>query len=190
MEAMTSTVGGNIILARRAFVVDRGGQALWDRILAKLPEAYSAQLQRTLLVTSRYPLEIGLRLDEAIAAELYPGEPERAFLELGRASADLNLGGPHKAFVRKGDPHHLLSFTETIYSYYYGEGRRTYAKTGPTSAVLTTYDAPPSTPADCLTVVGWHGRALELSGAREVKVVEVLCRSRGDAQCEYHLSWS
>jgi uncharacterized protein (TIGR02265 family) len=187
---MGATVGGNIVLARRTFVLDRGGNDLWERILAKLPPEDAVQLRRTLLVTSTYPLELNLRLDAAIARELHPGEPERAFLEMGRKSADVNLGGPQRAFVREGDPHHLLGFTDSIYAFYYGEGRRTYEKTGPTSAVLTTHDAPPSTPGDCLTVVGWHERALELSGASNVKVIEERCRCRGDAVCEYRLSWS
>jgi len=182
-------VGGNIILARRKFVQDRGGEALWERVLSHLPEADAKQLRRTLLVTQSYPLDVNLRLDQAIARELHPGEPERAFLEMGRASAEVNLTGPQKAFVREGDPHHLLSFAETIYAYYYGEGRRTYEKTGPTSATLTTHDAPPCTPGDCLTVVGWHERAIELSGGQNPQVVETRCRSRGDLVCEYRCSW-
>jgi uncharacterized protein (TIGR02265 family) len=187
---MGATVGGNIILARRTFVLDRGGPTLWERVLARLPPDDATQLRRTLLVTSSYPLDLNLRLDDAIARELYPDQPERAFIEMGRKSADVNLGGPQRAFVREGDPHHLLGFTETIYAFYYGEGRRTYEKTGPNSAVLTTYDAPPSTPGDCATVVGWHQRALELSGAVNVEVVETRCRNRGDPVCEYRLSWT
>ena len=181
-------VGGNIILARRSFVVDRGGERLWERVLGHLGEDAKG-LRRTLLVTQSYPLELNLKLDQAIADELYPGAPERAFLEMGRASADVNLRGTQRAFVRDGDPHHLLSFAESIYAYYYGEGRRTYEKTGPASAVLITYDAPPCTPGDCLTVVGWHERAIELSGGRNVKVSETKCRSRGDLVCQYDCSW-
>jgi uncharacterized protein (TIGR02265 family) len=181
-------IGGNILLARRTFVQERGGQ-VWERVLARLPEDDRKALRRTLLVTTTYPFELNLRLDEAIAQELYPGEPERAFREMGRASAEVNLNGPQKAFLREGDPQHLLSFAETIYAYYYAEGRRTYQKTGPTTAVLTTYDAPQATRGDCLTVVGWHERAIELSGGRNVKVVETKCRSRGQLVCEYQCSW-
>jgi uncharacterized protein (TIGR02265 family) len=181
-------VGGNIILARRSFVVGRGGEGLWERVLGHLGED-AKQLRRTMLVTQSYPLELNLKLDQAIADELYPGAPDRAFLEMGRASADVNLRGTQRAFVGEGDPHHLLSFAESIYAYYYGEGRRTYEKTGPASAVLTTYEAPPSTPGDCLTVVGWHERAIELSGGRNVKVSQAKCRSRGDGVCQYDCSW-
>jgi uncharacterized protein (TIGR02265 family) len=184
----SAVVGGNIILARRSFVVDRGGEPLWERVLARVGED-ARELRRTLLVTQSYPLELNLRVDQAIAAELYPGEPDRAFLEMGRASADMNLRGTQRAFVREGDPHHLLSFAESIYAYYYGEGRRTYEKTGPTAAVLVTYDAPLATPGDCLTIVGWHERAIELSGGRNVKVSQTKCRSRGDRVCQYDCSW-
>jgi uncharacterized protein (TIGR02265 family) len=184
-----SQVGGNILLARRTFVQQIGGDALWERVLSRLPAEDARILKRTMLVTSTFPLDLNLRLDEAIAAELHPGEPERAFLEMGRASADVNLTGPQRGFVRHGDPHYLLGFTETIYSFYYAEGRRTYEKTGPTTAVLRTYDAPPATPGDCLTVVGWHQRAIELSGGTDAKVVETKCRQRGDDCCEYQCSW-
>ncbi|HUJ28096.1 MAG TPA: DUF2378 family protein [Myxococcales bacterium] len=187
---MAPTVGGNIILARRVFVTETGGLDLWERVLKRLPPQDAAQLRKTLLVTSNYPLDLNLRLDDAIARELYPGEPDRAFREMGRKSADVNLTGPQRGFVREGDPHHLLGFTDTIYAFYYGEGRRTYEKTGANSATLTTYDAPPSTPGDCATVVGWYERALELSGAQGVQVVESRCRNRGDLVCEYKLTWA
>jgi uncharacterized protein (TIGR02265 family) len=182
-------VGGNIILARRKFVVERGGEELWERVLRHIPEADAKQLRRTLLVTGTWPLELNLRLDQAIASELYPADPERAFREMGRASADVNLSGPQRAFIKEGDPHHLLSFAESIYAYYYGEGRRTYERTGPQSARLVTHGAPPATPGDCLTVVAWHERAIELSGGRNARVQETKCRSRGDAVCEYLCSW-
>jgi uncharacterized protein (TIGR02265 family) len=186
---MGAQIGGNILLARRTFVQQRGGDALWERVLARLPEQDGKLLRRTMLVTSTYPLELNLRLDDAIAAVLNPGEPERAFVEMGRSSADVNLTGTQRAFLREGDPHYLLGFTDTIYAYYYAEGRRTYEKTGPASAVLTTWDAPAASPSDCLTVVGWHQRAIELSGGKNVQVVESMCRARGDRCCEYRCSW-
>ena len=182
-------IGGNILLARRAFVVGKGGEPLWDRVLSHLPPDDAKSLRRTLLVTGTYPFELNLKLDAAIAAEVFPGDPDRAFLEMGRSSADVNLKGPQKAFVKDGDPHHLLGFTETIYAFYYAEGRRTYERTSDHAARLTTFDAPESTKGDCLTVVGWHERAIELSGGKNVKVVESRCRKRGEPVCELTCSW-
>jgi uncharacterized protein (TIGR02265 family) len=182
-------VGGNILFARRSFVQKRGGDELWERVLKHLPAEDAKELRRTVLVTATYPFELNVRLDDAIAEVLFPGEPDRAFIEMGRASAEVNLSGPQKGFVHQGDPHYLLSLAETIYAYYYGEGRRTYVKTGPSSATLVTHDAPESSRRDCLTVVGWHQRAIELSGGKDVSVQEVRCRSRGDTVCEYRCGW-
>jgi uncharacterized protein (TIGR02265 family) len=183
-------VGGNIIYGRHAYVVERGGAELWKRVLARLSKDDQAALAKVILVTAAYPLSLNIRLDQAIAAELSPTDPDAAFLEMGRASADANLGGVQRAFVHEGDPQFLLSMAEMIYAYYYAQGRRDYRRTGPTSGVLTTYDAAATTPGDCLTVIGWYQRAIERSGGREVSVVETRCRHRGHPVCEYQCSWA
>ena len=186
---MSAQVKGTILAARLQFIRDRGGEALLDRVLKRLGPEDQKPLRGLLLVTSSYPLALNLKLDAAIAAELSPGDPDRVFIEMGRASADVNLSGPQRLFVQPGDPHHLLSFTEAIYGYYYSAGKRTYLKTGPETAVLTTLGAEDVTPGDCLTVVGWYQRGLELSGASEVRIEHPVCRARGGTRCEYLLSW-
>jgi len=183
-------VKGNILTSRLRFVHGRGGDELLGRVIARLSPADQRLLRGTLLVTSSYPMELNLRLDDAIAAELSPGDPKRVFIELGRASAEMSLSGPQRGFLRAGDPHGLLAYTEAIYSYYYSVGRRTYEKTGPTSARLTTFDAESVTATDCLTVIGWHERAVELSGGIDVRATHPLCRVRGADRCEYLLEWS
>jgi uncharacterized protein (TIGR02265 family) len=186
---MTAAVKGNILLARLAFLRGRGGQPLVDRVVSRVPANDQRVLRGTLLATSAYPLGVNLRFDDAIAEELSPGDPDRVFLEMGRASAEVNLTGSQRGLVRQGDPHYLLAFTESIYGYYYAVGRRTYQKTGPTSAVLTTIGAEEVTATDCLTVVGWHQRAIELCGGTSVEVTHPKCRVRGDNCCEYRIEW-
>jgi uncharacterized protein (TIGR02265 family) len=134
-------------------------------------------------------MELNKRLDEAIAEELSPRNTQRIFIEMGRASADLNLTGPQRSLVHVGDPHYLLSLTESVYGYYYSTGKRTYERTGPKSVVLTTFDAEEVTAADCLTVIGWHQRAVEICGGNSVQVEHPKCRARGEDRCDYHLSW-
>ncbi|HET7746629.1 MAG TPA: DUF2378 family protein, partial [Vicinamibacteria bacterium] len=107
----------------------------------------------------------------------------------GEASAEQNLGGVHRQFLVVGDPQAFLSRAPMIYSFYYSQGRREYAKTGEKEAVLTTYDAEVFSVPDCATVVGWHRRGLAMCGARNPRVVEVECRAKGGAVCRYRLSW-
>lgn len=109
---------------------------------------------------------------------------------LGAASADANLAGVHKAFLTPGDPQAFLAKAPQIYKLYYDTGRREYARTGPNAAVLTTFDAETFSAPDCLTVIGWYRRALEMCGATRVHITEEECRARGGAVCRYRISWS
>jgi hypothetical protein len=157
-----------------------------ERVLARLkPE--EAETLRTMLSASWYPFELGERLDRAVVDELGGGRPE-FFLRIGADSAERNLLGVHKAFLKR-DPHSFLARARTIYSFYYDRGYREYEQTGERDGVLTTYDAETFSAADCLTVVGWHKRALELCGASGVRVVEEECRAKGAKVCRYRVSW-
>ena len=56
-------------------------------------------------------------------------------------------------------------------------------------AILRTYDAPTFSRHDCLTVVGWHRKAIEMCGAKNVSVTETKCRAKGAEFCEYVCEW-
>ena len=186
----TIQVKGSVLRSRLALVLDlRPGDGV-ARVLARLG-AKDRDALGSLLASSWYPFDLGSRLDEAIVAELGGGRPE-FFERLGEASAEKNLGeaGVHRRFLVPGDPHAFLEKTPLIYSYYYDQGRRDYERSAEREAVLTTRDAETFSAPDCLTVVGWYRRALEMCGARQPRVVEEQCRARGDAVCRYRLSWS
>jgi len=180
-------VKGGALLSRLAFVKDSRGDDAVQRVLARLPDADRAACT-PLLTGSWYPFELNQRLDEAIAAEM--GMGEQVFLVMGEKSAMHNLGGAHRAMLSAGDPHGLLRRTPQIYSMYYDTGRRTYDAAGDRKAILRTYDAPTFSRHDCLTVVGWHRKAIEMCGGKNAKVVETKCRAAGAKLCEYVCEWS
>jgi len=182
-------IKGNVVLARLKYVREAGGEPALQAILDRLPPEDRKLFSGWILPITWYPLDVCLRLDDAIASVMSPHDRASVFLAMGRASADANLSGPHRPYVRKGDPHFLLQATPQIYGAYYAVGRRTYERTGETSAVLTTHGAESVTETDCLTVVGWHVRAIELCGGKDVSVVEKRCVARGDEVCEYRCSW-
>jgi uncharacterized protein (TIGR02265 family) len=180
-------IKGSVLKSRLSFVEEHFGKESVERVLTTLRDADRKALASVLTV-KWYPLEIGTRLDDAIVKVLADGKAE-FFERLGVASADKNLTTVHKAFVTPGDPHGFLIRTPAIYSMYYEKGRREYAKTGERSATLTTHDAEVFSAPDCLTIVGWHRRALEICGAQNVRVIEAECRAKGGAVCRYNLSW-
>lgn len=183
-------IKGNVLASRLGYVRAKGGEPAVEAVLARLTEADREVLRGWILPISWYPLDLNLRLDDAIARVLSPHDRSRVFLDMGRASAQASLTGAQSPYVKAGDPHFLLRNAPHIYSAYYRVGRRTYERTGDCSAVLRTFDAESVTATDCLTVAGWHERAIEISGGRHVRVVESKCRARGDPNCEYVCEWT
>jgi uncharacterized protein (TIGR02265 family) len=183
-----SSIKGSVLEARMEFIETQLGDGALARVMARLSQADRDALEHV-LAGSWYPFALGSRLDEAIwrVAGRARGELFRA---LGRASADAHLSGVHRAFLRPSDPMGFLERAELLYPFYYERGRRTFEAVGPCEGVLTTYDAPAFSAADCQTNCGWHQRALELCGARNVVVEDEACRSRGDEACRYRLRWS
>jgi len=183
-----ANVKGSVLRSRLDFVEKEFGRRRLDLVLETLPEDDRRILARGLLPAQWYPFALGERLEKALLQSL--GEEGRSmFLEFGRRSATYNLTGVHKVFLHAGDPHRLLSRAPAIYKLYYDTGHRTYEKTGENSCRLVTHDSEVATEGDCLTVMGWHERAVEMCEGRAVVIDHPRCRARGDAVCEYLISW-
>lgn len=182
-------VKGAILGARLKFVRDRGGAAALEKVLARLPAPDREILSGWILPISWYPLDLELRLDDAIADVLSPGDRAGIFVEMGRESAQANLTGAQAPFVKAGHPHFFLANVPRMYATYHSQGRRSYEKTSARSAVVKTFDAERVSQDDCLTVAGWLERALQLSGAGTPRVSEAQCRARGAPHCEYRCEW-
>jgi uncharacterized protein (TIGR02265 family) len=180
-------VKGGPLLSRLAFVREQRGEEAVKNVLARLSEDDRNVCAR-ILTGGWYPFELNEKLDQAVAAEMGMGDD--VFLLMGEKSATQNLGGPHKAMLSPGDPHGLLRRAPQIYQMYYDVGRRAYEHAGEKKAILRTYDAPTFSRPDCLTVIGWHRKAIEMCGGTRVRVVETQCRAKGAAHCEYVCDWS
>ena len=92
--------------------------------------------------------------------------------------------------TRLADDGHVVVCDVRFYLADHDQGRREYQRVGPKEAVLTTYDAETYSTADCLTVIGWYRKALEMCGAEAPSVVEEECRARGGQVCRYRITWS
>lgn len=181
-------IKGTVLKARLAYVEDHFGREGLDKVLASLPPEDRAELAKVLTI-KWYPFEIGRRLDDAIVREAGGNDP-RFFERLGESSADQNLRTVHAAFLVPGQPHAFLAKAQSIYALYYETGRREYTRAGDTEGVLTTFDAETFSTPDCLTVIGWYRKALEMCGAENVQIMEEECRARGGQVCRYRVSWS
>jgi uncharacterized protein (TIGR02265 family) len=180
-------VKGSILKSRLAFVREQAGEEALRKVIASLP----AEDQRALngiVPVAWLPFELGKRLDEAIV-QVVGGGSLSYFERLGEASAEKNLGTVHAAFLAPGDPHAFLAKAPQIYRMYYQVGRREYERVGEREALLTTHDAETFSKPDCLTVIGWYKKALEMCGAKNPRIYEEECRASGGSACRYRVTW-
>ena len=180
-------IKGAVLKSRMAFVQEHFGADGVERVLASLRDGDQRTL-RMLFTSNWYPFDLGKALDDAIVRVLGGGKPE-FFERLGAASAEKNLSTMHSGYLTRGDAHGFLSKSPSFYSLYYEAGRREYTEVGPKEGVLTTHDADTFSAPDCLTVVGWYRKALEMCGVKGVKIKEEECRARGGAVCRYRVTW-
>jgi len=181
-------IKGSVLKSRLEFVRNEFGEEGLSKIIDNLPEEDRKILGR-LVAVAWVDFEVGKRLDEAIVKVL-GGGGTRFFERLGEASAEVNLGTLHSAFLTSGDPQAFLAKAPQIYRLYYDVGWREYEATGEREGVLTTHDAETFSKTDCMTVIGWYRKALELCGAKSVRIVEEKCRASGGDVCRYRVSWS
>ena len=180
-------IKGAVLKSRLAFVQEHFGKEGVNRVLEELPTADQRTL-RMLFTSNWYPFALGKALDDGIVRVLGGGKTE-FFERLGEASAEKNLSTVHAGYLTRGDGHAFLSKSPSIYSLYYETGRREYQPAGPREGVLTTHEAETFSAPDCLTVVGWYRKALEMCGLTGVQVREEECRAKGGSVCRYRVRW-
>ena len=180
-------IKGSILKSRLEFVRQEFGDDGLVKIMDSLPEEDSKILGR-LVAVAWVDFEVGKRLDDTIV-KVFGGGSTRFFERLGEASAEVNLTTLHSAFLAPGDPEAFLAKAPQIYRLYYNGGWREYESTGEREGVLTTHDAETYSKPDCLTVVGWYRKALELCGAKNIRIIEEECRATGGDVCKYRVTW-
>jgi uncharacterized protein (TIGR02265 family) len=186
-----TTVKGTLLAARMKYLKARGAEDA-ERVLRRMSSEDQQVLRGMILPSSWYPADLVVRLELTTAALLSRGDRRQLFVDMGRFTADTNLGprGVQRPFVKEGDPHYLLRNVPQMYSAQHGGGLRTAEQTGPSSAVVRTLAGEEASTEDCLTAVGWLKRAIEISGGRVVSVEETRCRARGADACEYVCRWA
>ena len=185
--ASDGEIKGTVLQSRLLLARHRLGAAGVERVLRRLPPDDRTVLKGVVMPIAWYPFALNERLDQAIATEL--GQGQLGFRALGAQSAEDNLGETHRVYMRSRDPHGLLKHTAQIYGLYYKTGYRTYEWVGTTKAVLRTFESRSYSATDCLTVVGWHEKAIEMCGGAAPRVEEIRCRAREGDRCEYACEW-
>ena len=181
-------IKGTSLAGRRAYVLARWGKERWDELVAGFPKD-DRRILISILPVREYPLSLCARVDEEIARLAGAGERVRTFRDLGRASADANLGAVHASLVRGRTPHALLMSFPRVRSQYYSDGHATAVEVAPGNIQLEVIGAASVTEPDCESTAGYFERAIELVGAAGAQVEHVECRARGGRTCRFACTW-
>jgi hypothetical protein len=177
---------GTLFQHTREYVLGRHGAAAWDAIVRALPGDDQTILSGIVLTSGWYPLGTFNRLVDAYAA--VHGRPAVGTVSRYIATQDLNI--IFKMVLKMASPAFVLKRSPSIYSRYFTGGRFATDEAAAGSWRLEL-DAPandedgPSEAICTFAVPAWLETALELSGARQVKLDHVACRFRGAPRCEY-----
>jgi hypothetical protein len=179
-------VKGGLLRARFLFVMMNHGLDVWTRVLATLDEADRESLKE-IGIADWYPLRLLDAVDRAIVAEL-GGSPDAVYEELGAFSATSSLSGPYSSLLNP-DVHSFLRQSALIHHAYQDFGAAGYEPLSETSGLLKI-DYGQSPPASfCTSGSAYFRHAIELCGAHAARITHTRCTARGDAACEFYITW-
>lgn len=187
--AVTAKVKGTLVVTLMKYLRSRGVDPA--DVLHRLPPSDRTRLQDILLPSAWYPADTVARFVELAVAAVATGSKAQCLFDMGRYSAQLNLGpsGLRRAYIREGNPHHVLAAISRIYQTVYSVGRRSYERVGERSAVVRGHGTRAANDS-CDWVRGWLVGVVELSGGKDVRVAETQCEGFSAPHCEYVIEWT
>jgi hypothetical protein len=178
-------VKGSSLRARVRYCEMRGGEAL-RMVLAALHPDTRALVEAGMVPSRWYPFDAFVDLSLTIDRVLGTGD-QRLCYDIGRFACDENLPTLYKIFFRISDPQYIIRRAASAFRAHFDQGSMTVVREDD-HFVLLRMDVPRPHRAHCASVLAWVMRAGELSGGKDVRAVE-RCRLRGDAACEFEVSW-
>jgi hypothetical protein len=183
-------VKGTAIMATREFVKSRFGEPGLAKWIAKLkPEA--AEIYGGAILTNQW-YDLKTILEEpcrAISEVFYNGD-KKAYVDVGKHSADHGLKGIYKLFVKIGSPQFILSKAGSILPTYYKPSimRGEEADKNTYRVFVNQFDQY----SDVIEhrISGWIERALEICGCKGIRVNIIKSLAKKDPCTQYDIEWN
>lgn len=153
-----------------------------------LPEESREIISDKILHSYWYPYVEGFVLPlQKICEVLYDGSKEGA-KEEGRFSADNDLKGIYRIFIKAGSPNFIIKRASRVFQNYFKSGEFKVVENSPKRAVAHII-VPEAHELHVINVAGYMERALELSGCSGVSVTVTRSMASGDSVNEFIAEW-
>lgn len=181
-------IKGMAVKATLKYVVAKYQEIGKHKIFEELSEDDKKVLSTEILPSSWYSFDTFGRLCRAIY-KAFGRENSEVLQDTGAFSASDGLSTIYKMFYKIGSPQFIISRAATLWQRYYDTGSMEVVSSDKNNAHLRIVDFKHPYKEFCMRLHGWFRKCLEMSGGRNVVVVEEKCCCKGDEYCEFHARW-
>lgn len=183
---MTNVKGSNIRQAH-SFVVERGGEDTWRKLLSRLPPA-DREIVQGAIHMGWYELTLQHRVFSALD-ELLSMPAGSAIADFAVQVAEHDLTQMHRLFLRLAHPAYVLEKAGEYWARFYDAGTWTIER-GERSARGELSGIDEVHPIFCKFLMAYITRMFQLVGAKSVKCAHTRCACRGAPACAFEGYWS
>lgn len=181
------TVKGSPVRSLQKFIEADLSAAEREAVYRSLPSEYAQRFRSPILATETIPVHMLNRFTEEAAHA--KGEAVETFARrAGQEAAGEAVRGIYRFFALVMTPPALLAKAGQMWSSLYNRGELRVIAQSDGSARIRLQNFP-SEVAGCSRVTGWIERMASLTGVKDVRVEQVECYARGNANCEWTVSW-
>lgn len=178
---------GSAFTARFAYL-RKTFPARWEELVASFDDETRALAIGPCLKGSWY--DFARFVDLNLKSERLLGDGKLSLVrDMGRNAAVVNLPVLYRLFYKVGSPEYVLSKAASLWRQHHDTGRAEMRMIGPHAAEYALHEFATPHPTLCRSLEGFILGSLETMNMREVKIVEIRCRLRGQEACVYQGTW-
>lgn len=182
-------VKGVSLISTKEFVKEKFAQEGYEQWVSSLSDESAKTMNSNILASAWYPFINGMLEPTKKICELFYGGSHRGAEELGAYSADKSLHGIYRFFVKIASPDTLLKRATQLFGSYYNPGVVELVKEGEKTYIMkfSKFD-PPSIYIE-YRVLGWVKKALEICGAKSIRIIAKKHAENAEDFSELSVSW-
>jgi hypothetical protein len=181
-------IKGTVLLDTLKAIKARGGDAEFARIRTLLSEASRKVFESSIQASSWYPLDAFTEFLEVDIRETANGDRE-VLIKRSEKVIESQLRGIYKIFVAFGSPRFVITRISAVHATYF-KGIQIIPEMDSQSATIKYAGFGKQHEIMECPVIGFFRKALEISGAKQVRMEFTIPISKGEAYAELTITWA
>jgi hypothetical protein len=182
-------IKGTALLDTIKAINERAGSAEFGKILAHLDSETQKAFRGPISPSSWYPFDAFARFLEADVQETAGGNEEE-LIKRSELVIERQLRGIYKIFVRLGSPEFVIRRIAAVHSTYFDGVEIVPEMQGSKGAAIRYIGFAKEHRIIGFAIIGFFRKALEISGAKNIRVHFRVPIEAGEKYCELALSWA